>query len=56
MSSLAFVEPTAVGQEMQDMPVFLAPAWYVNVPLARTYESAWRGVPKPFQRMLEATS
>ncbi len=51
----AFVEPIAVGQEMRDMPIFLDPAWYVNVPLASTYESAWRGVPKPFQRMLEAT-
>ena len=48
-------EPIAVGQEMRDMPIFLDPAWYVNVPLASTYESAWRGVPKPFQRMLEAT-
>lgn len=41
-------------QEMPDMPIFLNPAWYVNVPLAGTYESAWRGMPKPFQRILDA--
>jgi hypothetical protein len=50
----AFIEPVAVGQEMPDMPIFLNPAWYVNVPLAGTYESAWRGMPKPFQRILDA--
>lgn len=42
-----------VDGEMQDMPVFLDRAWYVNVPLKSTYESAWRGVPKPFQLVLE---
>jgi hypothetical protein len=41
-------------QEMPDMPIFFNPAWYVNVPLADTYESAWRGMPKPFQRILDA--
>ncbi len=50
----AFIEPVAVGQEMHDMPVFLDRAWYVNAPLRSTYESAWRGVPKPFQGVLEA--
>lgn len=49
----AFIEPVAVGHSMPDMPVFLDPAWYVNVPLTSTYESAWRGVPKPFQHVLE---
>ena len=49
----AFIEPTDVGQRMADMPIFLDPAWYVNVPLASTYESAWRGLPKPFQHVLE---
>lgn len=37
------------------MPIFLNPAWYVNVPLAGTYESAWRGVLKPLQRLLDAS-
>ncbi len=52
----AFIEPVAVGQEMPDMPIFLDPAWYINVPLASAYESAWRGVPKPFQQLLDSSS
>lgn len=49
----AFLEPVRVGQELPDMPVFLDPAWYINVPLEATYQSAWRGVPAPYQRVLE---
>ena len=51
----AFIEPVAIGQQMPDMPIFLDPSWYVNVPLNSTYESAWRGLPKPFQHVLEAS-
>ena len=50
----AFIEPAAVGQPLPDMPIFLAPDWYINVPLSSTYESAWRGLPAPFQDVLEA--
>ncbi|HEX5447140.1 MAG TPA: hypothetical protein VFW87_25210 [Pirellulales bacterium] len=36
------------------MPLFLEPGFYVNVPLEATYLAAWRGMPKRWQRVLEA--
>ncbi len=50
----AYVEPTAVGQELIDMPLFLEPEIYVNVPLESTYRAAYQGVPRRWQRVLEA--
>ncbi len=50
----AYVEPTAVGRELMDMPLFLEPEIYVNVPLEATYQAAYRGVPRRWQRVLEA--
>lgn len=50
----AFVEPIAVGDMLPEMPLFLEPEAYVNVPLEATYQAAWRGVPRRWQRVLEA--
>jgi hypothetical protein len=50
----AYVEPTAVGRELMDMPLFLEEDIYVNVPLESTYQAAYRGVPRRWQRVLEA--
>jgi hypothetical protein len=50
----AYVEPTAVGRELIDMPLFLEEEIYVNVPLEATYQAAYRGVPRRWQRVLEA--
>jgi hypothetical protein len=41
----AFVEPTAVGAVMPEMPLFLTPEVYVPLPLEATYDSAWEAVP-----------
>jgi len=41
----AFVEPTAVGTPLIDMPVFLMRELYVPLPLERTYQAAWEAVP-----------
>lgn len=49
----AYVEPVAVGQVLPDMPLFLDPEFYVNVPLERTYMEAWRGVPERWRRVIE---
>ena len=49
----AYVEPTAVGRELIDMPLFLEEDIYVNVPLEATYQAAYRGVPRRWQRVLE---
>ena len=49
----AYVEPTAVGRELIDMPLFLEPETYVNVPLEATYQAAYRGVPRRWRQVLE---
>lgn len=49
----AFIEPTAVGDSLIDMPLFLEPGAYVNVPLEATYLAAYRGVPQRWKRVLE---
>jgi Protein of unknown function (DUF4058) len=41
----AFIEPTAVGATLREMPLFLTPEVYVPLPLEATYQSAWEAVP-----------
>lgn len=52
----AYVQPIAVGDTLADMPLFLEPEEYVNVPLEATYQSAYRGVPQRWKRVLETPS
>jgi hypothetical protein len=49
----AYVEPTSVGAILKDMPLFLKPGWYVNVPLEQTYQAAWRGMPQRWRQVIE---
>ena len=39
-----------------DMPLFLEDEIYINVPLEATYRAAYRGVPRRWQRVLDAQS
>ena len=48
-----YVEPVSIGDALIDMPLFLAPGWYISVPLEATYQAAWRGVPRRFREILE---
>jgi hypothetical protein len=50
----AYIQPAAVGEVLIDMPLFLEPDLYVNVPLERTYQQAYRGVPRRWREVLEA--
>jgi len=50
----AYVEPVAVGDVLPDMPLFLEPSSYVSIPLERTYQAAWEGVPRRWRIVLEA--
>jgi hypothetical protein len=50
----AYVEPLNVGAALPDMPLFLAPEHYINVPLERTYTAAWEGVPERWRRVIES--
>lgn len=49
----AFIEPIAVGATLPDMPLFIIPDRYINVPLEATYRSAYRGMPAFWRDVLE---
>jgi hypothetical protein len=50
----AFIEHLAIGASLPDMPLFLNPQRYVNVPLEKTYQAAFEGMPKYWRNVLEA--
>lgn len=50
---LAFIEPVAVGDALTDMPLFIDPESYVNVPVEATYTAAYRGVPARWRAVVE---
>jgi Protein of unknown function (DUF4058) len=52
----AYVEPTAVGSMLIDMPLLLDEGHYVPVPLEATYQAAWRGVPQRWKAVLKAVA
>lgn len=49
----AFIELTAVGEVLPEMPLFLEPGLYVPVPLGATYLAAFDAVPRRWQEELE---
>jgi hypothetical protein len=49
-----YLEPVAVGDELVDMPIYLWPGMYLDVPLERTYMAAWDAVPKRWQDVVTA--
>ena len=49
----AYVDPVAVGDPLPDAPLFLAPGWYVNIPLETTYATSWEVTPKPIRDLVE---
>ena len=51
----AYVEPLAVGSPLADMPLFLNPDRYVNVPLETTYMAAYRGLPAFLRAALQVS-
>jgi Protein of unknown function (DUF4058) len=48
----AYVDALAVGDLLPDAPLFLAPGWYVNVPLQQTYTASWDVTPKPIRDLV----
>lgn len=51
-----YVEPVAIGDPLINMPLFLAPEWYVSVPLEATYQAAYRGTPRQLREILDRTA
>lgn len=52
----AYFTPFAVGEPIPDMPLFLDPDHYINVPLEETYQAAWRTMPQRWRRVIEGAS
>lgn len=50
----AYIQPAAVGEAMPDMPLFLEPGAYVNVPLEATYMAAFDGIARRTRDLLNA--
>ncbi len=48
-----YLEHVAVGAALPEMPLFLHPDRYVNVPLEATYQEAYRGMPGFWRDVLE---
>ncbi len=48
----SYLEPLAVGDCLPDMPVFLYPEMYIDVPLEATYMGAWEAVPRRWQKVI----
>jgi hypothetical protein len=48
-----YIEPVAVGDDLPDMPLFLEPEAYIDVPLERTYMAAWEAVPLRWRKVIE---
>jgi hypothetical protein len=48
-----YIEPLAVGDPLPDMPLFLEPEVYVDVPLEATYMAAWEVVPARWRRVID---
>jgi hypothetical protein len=48
----AYVDSLAVGDALPEAPLFLAPGWYVNVPLEETYRASWDVTPRPIRDLL----
>jgi hypothetical protein len=51
----AYIQPLAAGEALTPMPLFLTAESYVSVPLEETYQAAYRGVPRRWREVLEAS-
>ncbi len=49
----AYLQPVGVGSTLPDMPLFLRTDRYVNLPLEKTYDAAFRGMPAVWRDVLE---
>jgi hypothetical protein len=53
---VAYVECVAVGDPLPEMPLFLRPEIYVDVPLEATYQTAWEAFPAPLKELLDPSA
>jgi hypothetical protein len=50
---VAFLESVRVGAVLPDMPAWIDPDFWVDVPLERTYQSAWDVCPADYRYLVE---
>jgi Protein of unknown function (DUF4058) len=50
---VAYVEPVGVGDNLPDMPLFLASGMHIRVPLEATYRAAWDASPEEMRLAVE---
>jgi hypothetical protein len=50
---VAYVEPVAVGDDLPDMPLFLANGFHIPVPLESTYRITWDASPEEMRTAVE---
>jgi hypothetical protein len=50
---VAYVEPVAAGDDLPDMPLFLANGFHVLVPLETTYRGTWEASPEEMRTAVE---
>lgn len=50
----AHIQPAAVGEQLPDMPLFLAPGLYIYIPLEATYMTAFAGITRRTRDRLNA--
>jgi hypothetical protein len=48
-----YCEPIRPGRPLPEPPLFYDPEWYVDLPLERTYQLAYEGVPKRWKKVIE---
>ena len=51
-----YLEHIALGSPLPEMPLFLRPDRYINVPLEPTYQAAYHGTPAFWRNVLEAAT
>ena len=49
-------EALNAGLPLKDMPLFLTKTHYVLTPLEATYQQAWAGVPRRWQRVIDTAA
>jgi hypothetical protein len=50
---VAYLEPFGVGAALTDMPAWIDPDEFVEVPLERAYRAAWDASPADFRHLVE---
>jgi hypothetical protein len=53
LTPTAYVQTVSVGSQLPKMPLFLNPAYYVDVPLEETYRQSWAGFPGRWKRLVQ---